>query len=1114
MEKKSDYSERRLYCILSKQTIRVMKLTTLFTLMTIFQLYASDSYSQLTRITLKVENDKISDVLKKIEEKSEYYFLYSPKLINVEKRVSINVKDEPVKAILNTIFDEDVKFEIYDRQIILTKEKIFTVPAIVQQQNTISGVVTDENGSTMPGVSIQVEGTSIGVMTDVNGKYAIELPGESGVLIFTFIGYTTQKIPVKGGATVNVKMIMEAQNLDQIIVVGYGTQKKSLVTGSISSINAESFKNTSVRSAAQAIQGKVSGVQVLPQSGSPGSGMTIRVRGVSTNGNSAPLYIVDGMRTPDINNLAPGDIESMEILKDAASSAIYGAEGGNGVVLITTKSGAKQKSLISYDFQYTTASVGKLPSVMNSDEYVSYYKDAGLDYSTNGTNTDWLGSIFETGLAQNHHLSYSSGNENSKVFISGSYLKQDGIIESNKDTYDRYSLRFNGEHKAKKWLKIGNNFTYSHISRSAISEDSEFGGALSSAMMLDPLTPTVYTDPSQIDPVSQAIIDAHPEVVRDNNGNIYGISPTVTGEIMNPFVSNAIRNGSTITDQFLGSLFAEISPVKNFTFTSRFGLDGIYSVFHRWLPKYYHTSQQNNDSPTVREDNRFQYHWQWENFATYARSFKDNNLSIVVGMESQSFKLRTTSLSGGPMGLNQESFSEFDYITGQASSKVYGNMVEDARVSYFGRVSYDYKNKYMLQGSLRRDGASTYMLPEAGRWGVFPSVSAGWVISNENFFTKSFVTSLKVRGSWGKNGSLSNLGGYQYYGFLTSTGMLFPARNNVYYIPVEPSRLNNPDLTWETSQQTDIGIDLRAWNNRLTFSTDYYFKKTIDLLTPNTPPFEAGNVSAYINAGDVVNKGFEFDLGLQNTEGELRYHFNLNLSTLKNEVTYLNPTIARIPGTPVGTGWTATYCEVGQPIWYFRGYKTKGVDPSTGEMVFEDVNKDGNISSDDYTYIGKPTPDLLFGGTIKLEYKNFDFNVFMQGTQGNDILMGFIRNDRTGINRLNIFTDDRWTSTNTGGSMPRAGVEAQTWNSDLVVFDGSYLRFKQIQLGYSIPEALLSKIKFSSARAYISFDDFITITKYPGLDPEAGSVYNNSLGIDRGVYPAAKKVVLGVSIAF
>lgn len=1006
------------------------------------------------------------------------------------------------------------------KQVLITLILIFCSLALNAQEIQVKGIVTSaEDGQPLSGVSISIKGTTTGLLTDINGSYSINTPVNS-TLVFSFVGMKTQEILVTTSTTLNVVLQSEAAVMEEVVVVGYGVQKKSLVTGAISSVKGEDIVNLSITRPEQALQGKTAGVQVISSGASPGAGMKVRIRGVSTNGSSNPLYIVDGVKTGDINYLDPSDIQSMEVLKDAASAAIYGAEGANGVVMITTNKGKAGTSVMNYEVQTGWLSVAKKPSVMGAADYINYQEDAGrtIDPKSMTVDHNWLDDIFETGLMQKHHLSYSGGNDKSVFSIAGSYLSQDGIITESRDQFKRYSVRLNSEHKVSKMLKVGENMAFTHQLRKGVSEDNEYGGVIASALQLDPTTPLKYTDASKIPDDIQAIIAAHPTVARDPDGYIYGISPYVTGEIVNPFVIMEYGGGANgpgvVQDKILGNVFAEISPINGLTFTSRLGIDLAWQDNHRWNKIYYYNDLRYNNEAAINEDIDRWYTWQWENFATYIKSIGDHDFTIMAGMSAQDYRHRATGLYASPMAVGQENYSEFDYVTSETADNVSGYTNEDRLVGYFGRVFYGFKERYLLQGNIRRDGASLSKLPKAGRWGVFPSFSAGWVASSEDFFPKTFITYAKVRGSWGKNGSLSNLGGYNYIGFITSSGLQYPLADGTMGIPSEPSRLNNSELTWEASVQTDIGIDLRAWQDRLSLTFDYYNKKTTNLLTPNTPPYEAGNTASFINAGDVSNKGLEFEIGVRNSESALKYSVSVNLATNDNKVTFLNKSLARLLGPNIGPGWNGTATEEGYPVWYFRGYKTNGIDPATGEVNFVDVNHDTLITSDDQTMIGDPHPKLIYGGNINLSYKGFDFSVFVQGMSGNDAIIGWIRNDRAYCNKPTVLTDNHWSETNTTGTMPGADANALSWNSDLMVFNASYLRIQQIQLGYNVPSSLLNSIKISSLRFYISLDNFFTLTKYPGFDPDAGTGNDAGIGIDRGVYPASRKIMLGASISF
>jgi TonB-linked SusC/RagA family outer membrane protein len=990
-------------------------------------------------------------------------------------------------------------------------------------QGTIQGTVKSAiDGSTLPGVSILLKGTTTGTVTDLNGHYSISAP-KNGTLVFSYVGFKSQEIPIRNQKTINVNLSSSSVGLNELVVVGYGSQRKSLVTGAISSIGTKDIAGTAITQASQALQ-YAPGVQVINNSGSPGSAIKVRIRGFSSNNNSSPIYIVDGVKTSYIDNLDPNDIQNIEVLKDAASAAIYGAEGGNGVVIITTKKGKEGKAQISYDFQYSWQSLRKKVNILNTPQYATYMKEAGLIPNVDQTyNTDWQKALFTQAPMQKHHISFSGGSKKSDYYLSISYLNQDGIVYGPKDYYKRLNITETSNHRIAKWLKVGNTFLYSKIKRGSINEaGGEFGGVVTSALMIDPSTPVEYT--GTVPAFAQSLIDAGDKLLQAPNGNYYGVSQYVRGEIVNPFITLDITNGASKNDALTGMVYAEVSPIKGLKITTRASLNLSFSYNHHWSPTYYYSTERNNTMTKVFSFYDKWQTWLWENFASYKKRIGHQSFSVVLGTSAQDYTHTYMGAQGGPMIMERPNFSQLNFIATQKYDQVNGSFDENRLLSYYGRLSYSFKNKYLFEASFRRDGAGLSQLPKSGRWGLFPAVSAGWIISSEDFFPKSEegISYLKLRASWGKNGSLSNLGGYQYASLITSTSngfaLVYPLTNTNFATVYEPTQLANPNLKWETSIQTDVGLDLRALNSRLSFTTDYYIKKTSGLITQNTPPFEAGNTAAPINAGDVLNRGFEFNLGYNNDAlgGDLKYSVNLNFSTLHNKVTYLNPQLSMLYGAKVGTSWTATAFSKGYPVWYFYGYKTNGINKKTGNPNFVDINGDGIINAQDKTFIGSPIPKVLFGGNFNVSYKQLYLSVTLQGSAGNKVLMGWIRTDRPTINIPTYFYKNRWTPQNTNGTMPKAGADPKTWNSDILVFDASYLNVQQIQLGYNFSPSILKKMRLSRLRVYLSMDNFFIITKYPGMTPMVGTNTgaNNNYGIDHGTYPMARSVMIGTSISF
>ncbi len=1005
---------------------------------------------------------------------------------------------------------------------------LLCVPIFAQSQVRVTGKVIDNLGEPMIGVSILEKGTTNGVVTDIDGNYSLNAK-EGGTLVFSYVGYITQEHPVTGG-TLNITLKEDAETLDELVVVGYGVQKKSSVTGAISSVKAEDMENRTVTTAAQALQGKTAGVQLITTSSAPGETPTIRVRGYSSNVASDPLYVVDGVRLDDISGIDPNDIESMEVLKDAASAAIYGAEAGNGVILITTKKGKAGTGKIAYDFQLTSQSVARMPKLLNAQEYITYMTEGGfLNYDDimaawDGTDTDWVNETFENSLMQKHNLSFSGGSDKGNYYLSLTYLNNDGIVKGDKDTYERMTATINAEYNIKPWLKVGTTNQIEKYNKQSVSSQYEYGSLFSGILLMDPLTAVTYS-PDNLPTNMQNALDQGKTLLQDENGNYYGVSNWYTGENYNPLVMR--DNNETTYSGFnvTGSIYADFKPFNGFTFTSRFGyrLSG-YRQSVTNLP-FYGNATQSRDYVTQNNTSSTTIYYQWENFANYAKTFNDDHtLTAMLGMsfqeQSYDYVYGALDADGEDAILqNDPGFYYLNYASSSAVKGVAGEETRSAKMSYFGRVGYDYKGRYMVQASLRADAADLSVLPASNRWGYFPAVSAGWTISEEDFFAplKGQVTSLKLRGSWGQNGSLAALSGYPYSTDMSSVGYYPSSSGNNYTTGVGPSSLGNDDLKWETSEQWNIGFDARFLRDRLTFSVDYFNKKTKDLLVSGTTPsLVIGGSTSPINAGNVSNKGWELELGWRDNIKDFSYSIRTNLATLKNQVTYLDPSLDRISGATYHT-YTISYFEEGYPVYYFRGYKFTGVDPETGDPTFADLNNDGEITDDDRTYIGDAIPDFTYGITLNAAWRGLDLTIFGTGSYGNDIFHASYRPDYSTSNKMKeIFYDNRWTSTNTSGTVPRAGANdmEKYITSDAMVYDGSYFKIKQIQLGYTLPKSWLKKTYLSNLRLYCSLDDFFTFTKYPGFDPEASASSTSGMGIDKGGYPTSKKVVFGINVEF
>ncbi|MGX5820062.1 SusC/RagA family TonB-linked outer membrane protein [Chitinophaga lutea] len=1001
----------------------------------------------------------------------------------------------------------------------------------------LSGIVTDsENGTPLPGVVIQVKGETRGALTGADGKFAVDA-SVGKTLIFNLLGYENKEIVVGSAHTIDIAMDVSNRALNEVVVVGYGSQRKSLVTGAISSIKGAEIATVSSSRVEQALQGRTAGVTVLPVSGSPGSGMRVRIRGTGSNGNSDPLYIIDGMRAGNMEYLDPSEIASVEVLKDAASAAIYGAEGANGVVIITTKSGRRDGTpRVDYSTQYGWQSIKSKMKMMNAEQYTQYISDAGTPGDIpdpaqwkGKTGTAWMDEIMQTAPMMRHSLNFSGGSEKSTYLLGASMFRQDGVIGGDKARFDRYTFRLNTDHEIKPWLSVGNRLSYAFFKRNGVTEDSEFGAVINNAIMMDPLMPVVYDGaPSQR--AQDALNEGH-TLIKDPQGRYYGVSDYVFGEGGNPLAQIDITHNTTTQHKVVGGIYSDITPFKGFKFTSRFGVDAMFLRNHGWNPRFWWNATRLNDVPATFDNNENWVNWQWENFATYQRKINHHDFTVMAGMSA----LRRTynRLNGSASGMfrEEDNFGYPDFLPDD-QDRIAGIQTSTSLVSYYGRIQYDYKGKYLLNATIRRDGSS--LLPPENTWGTFPSLSAGWVASNEHFFPDIPLTYLKLRASWGKNGSISNINIGAWNSVITTEGISFPDASDNFHVGAEPASLENRNLRWEASEQLDFGADMAFFDNRVGFTVDYYNKTTRGLLTPGTVPNFVGNVLQIVNGGDVRNKGWEFELSYRNdTKKPFTFDIGVNMTTIKNEVISLNEFVDRLPGSNIGTGWGATWFEKGYPIWYFRGYETAGIfqnqrqvdeyisritmttNPKPGDPIVVDKDGDGTISNSDHTFIGSPHPELIYGASVRLAYKGFDLIAVVQGQYGNDVLMGFNRVDRPTGNRPEFFYTDRWTGENSTNKWfaPNTGSE-YVYNSDFMLADGSYTRIRQLQLGYTLPATLMKRIHFRSARVYGSLDNFFTFTKYKGLDPEAGSNNNNSLGIDRGVYPIPRAAVVGLSLSF
>ena len=998
-----------------------------------------------------------------------------------------------------------------------------SLTASAQGQLKVTGKVLDELNAPMIGVSVIEKGTQNGVMTDADGQYAITVKAGS-VLEYSYIGYiSVEKNAING--TIDINMEPDNEMLEETVVVGYGVQKRSSLTGSVSQVKSQDIEARTITNASQALQGKTAGVQILTSSAKPGASPAIRVRGIGSNGNSDPLVVVDG-RIGSLAGIDPNDIESMEVLKDGASAAIYGAEAGNGVILVTTKKG-KGDGKITYDYQYTSQSIARVPQMMNAEQYIDYYTEAGLISLENfynnwdfETNTDWTKVGFENSVMERHNVTFSAGDMNKSLYVSGSYLNNNGIVAGDKDYYERLTGMINASWKIKPWLEIGTNNQIEYYKSSSVSEGSEYGSYLLAVLNLDPLTKPLYSVDNLPKHMADLYYGDHAPMLGDGNGNVYGVSYFNTSENQNPMIMRDSSESNSKGFNINGTTFVNFMPVKGLTITSRLAYRLNASSSYGVGYDYYANAMHHQNYLSVNASSYTGTYWQWENFLNYNKTFKGHNIGIMAGTsftESRSFGVSGEKHgSDSDLGFQKDDplFWYFAYATPTAEDSVNGGEESISRKnSYFGRLNYEYKGKYLFQASLRADAADSSILPIETRWGYFPAASAGWVMSNEPFMmnTRSWLSHLKLRASWGQNGSLSSLGGYRYATVIGNTGS-YPTGNGLEYLQgYAPSATGNKELKWETAEQTNFGIDTRFLNNRLTLNADWFVKNTKDLIVSGiTPSTVVGNTASPVNAGNIQNKGLEIELGWQDMIGEFNYGIRGNVSTIKNKVTYIHETLDAIDGQSFHTYGAITRFEVGKPAWYFYGYEFAGIDPQTGNPTFNDINNDGAITDADKTMIGKGMADVTYGITLTAGWKGFDLVVFGTGAAGGDIYSCLNRPDYT-LNKLTYWTENRWKADNTTGTTPKAGAADldKYYTSSGVVFDGSYFKIKQVQLGYTFPAKMMKKIHVQNLRVYASLDDFFTFSDYPGFDPEI-----TNMGVDKGSFPTSKKVVAGLSLTF
>lgn len=997
---------------------------------------------------------------------------------------------------------------------------------------TVSGTVTDKDGP-LPSVSVIIKGTTTGTTTDFDGNYTINA-GPGDVLVFSFVGYVSQEIAYTGSA-INVTLAEDTQQLNEVVVTGYTGQRKSSISGAVAQVNVQQMERTRIADVAQALQGQVAGVFVAANTGAPGDGIKLRIRGEGTLGNNDVLYVVDGVPTRDITFLNMNDVQNMTVLKDAASAAIYGSRAAGGVVLITTKKGAEGKASFSVDIFTGIHNATNLPDLLNADQYLTikdraWHNTLGNDPSaespyafdrrtrTDLANTDWLNELFTTGISRNVQVTASGGNEKVQYLLSGGYYYMDGIVTDNNDAYRRVNFRNNITAQLTDRITVGTNIQISFQSQDKLSSSGDAPGVIRHALIRPPVIP-VYKDVndptwSASDPYTDLPFYTGPDGGWSRN---YEYSS-------NPLAIVHFTNDKRNTYQTFGNIFGEYAFLsdKSLKFRSNLGADIRFSHNKNFAENYgdpniadvnavYYGLGRNNRPNSLNENRGQDVTFTWSNTLNFVKTFGVHEINALAGTEIIKNKQAAIGGARSNYGDTTPGFQYLDFGGLGSADTPYpyssGSATEWSLVSFFGSATYGYNNKYFATATLRADGSSRF--GPNNKWGYFPSIAGNWIITNEEFMQEaSWLSYAKLRASWGQAGN-QEIANNAYQTLVSSSGGT-----------VNVVRYGNPDLKWETTTQTNFGIDLAFMNDKLTFSADYFNKTTDDiLLTVGLPAVSVGVIGrTYVNAGEVENKGFEFNLGWKDNTHEFKYGINANMATLENNVNKLQEYVQNIPNDA-----THTRTEVGQPISSYYGYIFDGIYQNQtevdthlysnangalpGDMKFRDLNGDGQINADDRTFIGNPIPKITYGINFNASYKNFDISFLLQGVKDVDMYNDMIQILDYDTRPFNSTTDvlNAWNGEGTSNTTPRVSFNNNGGGfvSSKFVEDASYLRLKNIELGYTFNEIFKG---VANMRLYVSGQNLLTWTKYKGLDPESTSL------IDKGTYPQSTAVIFGAKI--
>ncbi len=997
---------------------------------------------------------------------------------------------------------------------------------------TVRGTVTDGSGGMpLPGVNIVEKGTTNGTITDIDGNYSLTVADENSIIVFSSVGYLSEEIIVGNQTEINIQLAEDIAALSEIVVVGYGTQKKSNVTGAIASVSGEELNKVQVASFDQAIQGKAAGVYVTSNSGQPGGGVSVRIRGIGSINNSNPLYVIDGVIVSAGNSetsnplatLNTNDIESVEVLKDAASAAIYGARAANGVVIITTKRGNAGKPMLNYNGYYGIQQpTSNLPRAMNAAEFAENMNQAFTaagqeapfpDPASLGEGTDWLDELTQTGNIQDHQLSVSGGTQNHKFFASANYFRNKGIMIET--FHERLAFRVNTDNNISDKWTVGNSLSFSRTSRydNGSGNRTFIHGSFNEIYQMLPTMPVYNPDGSFAGPTDTRL---------ERRRNAVSVQKLPTRE--------------DIENRLLGNLYISFEPIKGLTFKTSFSADIAGRNTYFFEPPWEEGLLEDLFSNVNRSSTNTTF-WLWENFATYQKSFDKHNFSVMVGTSAQNFEYINVTASAE---YDTDAFTEVS--TSALANNSTTASSEESLASIFGRVTYNFDERYLLTANIRRDGSSKF--GPNNKFGVFPSFSAGWRVSEEQFFQSNLINDLKLRGGWGQVGS-DAIGNFKYLAALnTGFNYAFANQSGVSNLGAALEELGNPDIQWETSTEWNIGADLGLLDNRLTITADYFEKTRTDMLLTLPLPGTSGLTQTVDNVGELINKGFEFSTNFRQVSGKFTYDLGLNFTSYYNEVVNIDVLPEIVSYTYSGSGAT-TLIRVGEPLGIFYGLVTEGLfqtpdevqqanaidgDETTpyqlagtapGDFKYRDLNGDGRITDDDKTIIGSPVPDFTYGLNGSMQYGAFDLSFQFFGVQGNDILnIGKSIRESSGraFNKSSTVVN-AWNGPGTSNTIPRPITTDPNQNVRVgthLVENGSYLRLRYLQVGYNLPDSFLERIGLSKARVYVSGQNIFTITGYSGNDPEVGFDGNNTAanGIDQDLYPQPRTYSLGLSVGF